>query len=194
MDEKEFSMAEEIQQESSKKGGGLPLIVIIIAILLLQALVIIGVYWFFLKPPADPEADKKDKAKKEKVHSDSENPEEEEEEGPKKLGMVIPMKTIVINPQGSPSNYVAMDIGLEIVNAETPDVPPGKETVKKMEESNYEIAVKDVVQKLVSKYTVEDFQGPGLQDSLKVKFKKEFKQFVPEGIKLKQVHLSYIIQ
>jgi flagellar basal body-associated protein FliL len=186
-------MAEEVQQENNKKGGGLPLIVIIIAILLLQALVIIGVYWFFLKPPADPEADKKDKHKKEKVHSDGEE-SEEEEECPKKLGMVIPMKTIVINPQGSPSNYVAMDIGLEIINAENPETPPGKETVKKMEESNYEIAVKDVVQKLVSKYTVEDFQGPGLQDSLKVKFKKEFKQFVPEGIKLKQVHLSYIIQ
>ncbi len=187
-------MAEEVHQEKNKKGGGLPLIVIIIAILLLQALVIIGVYWFFLKPPADPDADKHtDKSKKEKVHSD-EVSEEDEDAGPKKLGMVIPLKTIVINPQGSPSNYVAMDIGLEIVNAENPETPPAKEIVKKMEESNYEIAVKDVVQKLVSKYSVEDFQGPGLQDSLKVKFKKEFKQFVPEGIKLKQIHLSYIIQ
>lgn len=162
------------KEKASNKGLSLPVLVgLVLGAVVIQVGVLFVLFRVFLAPHSSASAPPAEAAQKPAAVSES-----------LPSGVIVPVEDLVVNPRGSSSRYVLVALGLEVAD--------GKQAERLRQELM--IPVRDRIMSVVTSYSIEELQGTGIRDSLRVRIRRELAEVLP-GIEVRNVYFSkFVIQ
>lgn len=185
-------MADELEQEEEKepkKKQGLSTITIIgliVGFLVVQIAAVYIIITMFINPGTTTEAEKP--ADKKEEHADSEHVvEDEPRDGEtymiRKIGKIVPVtcgdkEDIIINPRGSATRYLIVNVGLEMQGSAAEE--EGGHDEGGGGSNPVMIPVCDKIISTLAAHTLEELQQPAMRDSLRLQLRRELQPYFGE--------------